>query len=78
MSVPAFALLATYLNMKMWLRIHPGDWYWTPLVFAAYLVKGCTIIYGVIRKDISLRNIPEVSLRGCQEVSQQIDRTFIP
>src|SRR5262249_40990348 len=45
---PAYAGLATWLNMRLWLGHCRSDWPLVPLVYVAYLVKSVAVVHGAI------------------------------
>jgi glycosyltransferase involved in cell wall biosynthesis len=51
---PAYAVLATWLNMRLWLAYRTHDWPFVPLVYLAYLVKAVAVVHGAIVPEIAL------------------------
>jgi glycosyltransferase involved in cell wall biosynthesis len=45
---PAYAALASWLTMRLWLRHRRRDWPFVPLVYLAYLVKAVAVVHGAI------------------------------
>jgi glycosyltransferase involved in cell wall biosynthesis len=45
---PAYAALATWLTMRLWLPRHRRDWPFLPLVYVTYLVKAVAVAHGAL------------------------------
>jgi glycosyltransferase involved in cell wall biosynthesis len=51
---PAYAAIATWLNMRLWLAYRRRDWPLVPLVYLAYLVKAVAVVHGTVVQGAAL------------------------
>jgi len=51
---PAYAAVATWLNMRLWLGYRRRDWPLVPLVYLAYLVKAVAVVHGALVQGAAL------------------------
>jgi glycosyltransferase involved in cell wall biosynthesis len=51
---PAYAALATWLTMRLWLGHRRGDWPLVPVIYLAYLVKAVAVVHGAMVPEASL------------------------
>jgi hypothetical protein len=51
---PAYAAIATWLNMRLWLAYRRRDWPLVPLVYLAYLVKAVAVVHGAVVQGAAL------------------------
>ncbi len=45
---PAYAAVASWLTLRLWLPRHPRDWLFVPLVYLIYAAKAVAVVHGAI------------------------------
>ena len=56
-GLPAYAVFATYLNMRPWARTQPRMLGFTPAVFLVYLLKGVAAVGGALHPRLALNRV---------------------
>lgn len=54
---PVYALLATWINMRPWLKTHTADFFFAPIVFFIYVIKAAAVIHGTLDPKAVIRDL---------------------